>query len=78
MTPPTEPPDGYKFARDLEEGDVVDVACNRYVVTQKHPNAFKEINLWLEMPTTHALYETQPGRKATLTLSPDVILKIIQ
>jgi len=78
MTSPTELPDGYKLARDLEEGDTFDVACNHYVVTSKHVNAFKEINLWLEMPATHALYETQPGAKATLTLSPDVIVKIIQ
>lgn len=78
MTTPAELPGGYKFARDLEEGDTFDIACNHYVVTDTQTNAFKDIVLWLQMTSTHALYEAQPGTKASMTLSPDVIVKIYQ
>jgi hypothetical protein len=77
MTPKIEIPPGYKLAEDVEEGEVIDIASNRYMVTSKTLNAFKEITLWMEMISLHALYSTTPRQvKATLTLDPKTIVKI--
>ena len=77
MTPKTELPAGFKLAENLEAGDVIDVASNHYVITSKVTNAFKEITLWLEVASFHALYGDIPtSLKATLTLDPKVIIKI--
>lgn len=79
MAPKTELPPSYKFAEDIEEGDVVNIASNHYVVTTKTLNAFKEITLWMELHVTHALYTSPPQqRKATLTLDPKTIIHIYE
>lgn len=73
----TDLPAGFKLAEDLEVGDVIDIAANHYRIATKNTNAFKEINLWLEMTSLHALYEDHSTNfKATLTIAPTTIVKI--
>lgn len=77
MTPKTELPAGYQLAENLVEGDVIDIASNHYTITSKTTNAFKEVTLWMELISLHALYKNAPAqKKATLTLDPKTIIKI--
>lgn len=79
MTTKTELPPGYRLAEDLEKDDVIDIGNNHYVIIEKTTNAFKEITLWLELISLHALYETPPSQlKATLNFDPKIIVKIYE